>query len=59
MELIKGDLSEAARLVDDSETELYIYSPGALYALCTEVAMWNGDYDGAIGYSQRLYDLNV
>ena len=59
MELVNGDLISATKLVDNSQTELYLYSPGALYALCTEVAMWNHDYDGAIDYSQRLYDLNV
>ena len=47
MELVNGDLISATKLVDNSQTELYLYSPGALYALCTEVAMWNHDYDGA------------
>lgn len=57
MELIKADLERACDLVDNSLEELFIYSPGALYALCTDVAMWNHDYDKAIESSQMLYDL--
>lgn len=58
MELIKADLAKACQLVDNTQTEIFLYSPGALYALCTDVAMWNKDYDAAIDYSQKLIDLN-
>lgn len=58
MELINADLEEAVKLVDNNQTELFIYSPGALYALCTDVAMWNHKYQAAVDYSQKLFDLN-
>jgi hypothetical protein len=44
--------------MDVSQNDLYRFSPGALYALCTDVAMWNHDYIAAEKYSKMLYDLN-
>lgn len=57
MELVNNDLKKAVRLVDNTVDEQFIYNPGALYSLCTEVAMWNKDYNAAISYSQMLIDL--
>jgi len=59
MELINADLVEADRLVNTSFTGIFIYSPAALYALTTDVAMWNHDYDKAILFSQKLVDLKL
>lgn len=58
MKLINEDLSHAVELVDNSVEEQFLYSAGALYALCTEVAMWNYDYLSALTYSKMLLDLN-
>ena len=57
MELINADLEQALLLVDNYQEEVFLYSAGALYALCTDVAMWNHDYDKAIACSQQLFDL--
>lgn len=59
MELINADLIEADKLVNTSVAELFIYSPAALYALTTDVAMWNHDYEKAILFSQKLLDLQL
>lgn len=58
IDLVRTDLEKGCKLVDNTEEELFIYSPGALYALCTDVSMWNHDYDKAVEYSQMLFDLN-
>lgn len=58
IKLVREDLEKAMTLVNDNEQELFIYSPGALYALSTDVAMWLKDYDMAIDCSQRLFNLN-
>lgn len=59
MELIVADLEEADKLVNTSFTEIFIYTPAALYALTTDVAMWNKDYAKAIVFSQKLMDLKL
>lgn len=56
-ELILKDLEEACEKVNEGLEELYFFSAGALYALCTEVAMWNKNYDDAIFWSQSLINL--
>ena len=58
MQQIISDLDKAAANVDEGVEELYLYSAGALYALATEVAMWNHDYNRALDFSQRLIDLH-
>lgn len=55
---VRDDLKKAIDLVDNGAQEHFIYSPGALYALSTDVAMWLKDYDMAIDCSQKLFDLN-
>jgi len=59
MELIIDDLEEADKLVNTSFTELFIYTPAALYALTTDVAMWNMDFAKAIEFSKKLIDLKL
>lgn len=59
MELINADLVEADKLVNTSVAQVFIYSPAALYALTTDVAMWNHDYEKAILFSQKLMDLKL
>ncbi|MDD4589856.1 MAG: RagB/SusD family nutrient uptake outer membrane protein [Parabacteroides sp.] len=54
---VVSDLEKAVKLVDVTVDNIFIYSPGALYALCTDVAMWAKDYEKAVEYSQMLYDL--
>jgi len=56
--LILKDLDVALSKVDVSQNDIFIFSAGALYALCTDVAMWNHDYAKAVTYSQKLFDLN-
>ena len=55
--LVVSDLEKADSLVDVTVTELFIYSPAALYALTTDVAMWEHDYEKAVRYSDKLYAL--
>jgi tetratricopeptide (TPR) repeat protein len=56
--LILKDLHLADSLVDVTQTDIYRFSPGVLYSLYTDVAMWNHDYSTALTYSQKLYNLN-
>ena len=57
--LILTDLKQAVALVDTTKKdEIFRFSPGALYALGTDVAMWNHDYSAAIDYSTKLNKLN-
>ncbi|MBO4519099.1 MAG: RagB/SusD family nutrient uptake outer membrane protein [Paludibacteraceae bacterium] len=58
MQQVIADLDSAALYVDESVEELYLYSAGALYALATDVAMWNHDYLRALDFSERLMTLN-
>lgn len=58
MELIKSDLDNALKLVDNTAEALFTFSPAALYALCTDVAMWNKEYENALTYSTQLINLN-
>ncbi len=55
--LILKDLNVALEAVDVSQKEIFRFSAGALYALCTDVAMWNHDYVNAEKYSKMLLDL--
>ena len=55
--LILKDLDVAVNKVDVSQNDIFIFSAGALYALYTDVAMWNHDYVKAEKYSQKLLDL--
>ena len=57
MQQIVSDIDSALVNVDENVNELYLYSAGALYALATDVAMWNHEYGKALDYSQRLIDL--
>lgn len=57
MQQINRDIDSAVVNVDKNVEELYLYSAGALYALATDVAMWNQDYDRALNFSQQLIDL--
>ena len=57
MQQIIRDIDSAVVNVDENVTELYLYSAGALYALATDVAMWNHDYNKALDFSQRLINL--
>lgn len=54
---IIADVDSAMVHVDDSQFELYLFSPGALYALATDVAMWSHDYQKAIACSDKLLAL--
>ncbi|HCS87788.1 MAG TPA: RagB/SusD family nutrient uptake outer membrane protein [Bacteroidales bacterium] len=54
---VVSDLAMADSLVDVTVDEKFIYSPGALYALITDVAMWQKDYKKAVEYSDKLYSL--
>lgn len=56
-ELIISDLERADSLVDITVNELFIYSPAALYALTTDVAMWEKDYEKAVIFSDKLLAL--
>lgn len=56
--LVVSDLDRADSLVDVTVNELFIYSPAALYALMTDVAMWQHDYEKADVYSEKLIKLN-
>lgn len=58
MQLIVADLDTASVLVDESQQDLYRFSAGALYALQTDVAMWNHNFEKAIDYSERLINLH-
>lgn len=53
------DLEIADSLVDVTGRELFLYSPGALYALITDVAMWEKNYQKAVDFSDKLYGLNA
>jgi len=54
---IIDDLQMADSLVDVTVDELFIYSPAALYALTTDVAMWQKDYQKAVDFSDKLLKL--
>jgi starch-binding outer membrane protein, SusD/RagB family len=57
--LILKDLKAADELVKTYKVdEIFRFSPGALYALYTDVAMWNHDYATALKFSQKLIALN-
>jgi starch-binding outer membrane protein, SusD/RagB family len=57
--LILPDLKSSLAMVSAANTtEIFRFSRGALYSLCTDVAMWNHDFQGAINYSGLLYSLN-
>lgn len=56
-ELVVSDLRKADSLVDVTVNELFIYSPAALYALTTDVAMWEKDYEKAVNFSDKLFAL--
>jgi len=55
--LILKDLHLADSLVDVTQKDVFRFSAGPLYALMTDVAMWNHDYAKAVLYSQKLFDL--
>lgn len=57
--LIIHDLAMADSLVDITVNEKFIYSPAALYALTTDVAMWAKDYEKAVAYSDKLLALGL
>lgn len=42
--VIMKDLYQSMKLVDVSQTDLYRFNAGAIYALATDVAMWNHNY---------------
>lgn len=54
---VVADLDTAAVLVNPDVDELFLYSPAALYAFITEVAMWDKNWEKAIEYSQKVFDL--
>lgn len=56
--LVISDLEKADSLVDITVEELYLYSCGALYALTTDVAMWQKDYEKAVQYAEKLIAIN-
>ena len=56
--LILKDLDVALSKVDVSQNDIFIFGAGALYALCTDVAMWNHDYVKAELYSGKLIKLS-
>jgi len=56
--LILKDLHLSDSLTDVTQTDMFRFSPGVLYSLYTDVAMWNHDYATALTYSQKLYTLN-
>ena len=55
--LVVSDLAAADTLVNVIVDEKFIYSPAALYALTTDVAMWEKDYEKAVLFSDKLYAL--
>lgn len=57
--LVISDLQKADSLVDVTVNEKFIYSPAALYALITDVAMWEKDYEKAVVYSDKLLALGI
>lgn len=57
--VILSDIHMADSLVYISKQNLYRFDAGTLYAMATDVAMWNHDYESALTYSQKLYNLNL
>lgn len=57
LEWVGKDLEEAARLVDEGQSDVFRFNAGALYTLYTDYAMWMHDYEKAELYSRKLIDL--
>jgi len=55
--VILKDLNFAVNNVDETQKDVFRFSAGPLYALATDVAMWNHDYAKAVYYSKKLLDL--
>ncbi len=57
--LVVRDLEIADSLVDvTKDNSIFRFSAGALYALTTDVAMWQKDYQKAVDFADKLYGLN-
>lgn len=57
LNLISSDLKLSVQKIDETAVDVYLYNSGAVYALYTDFSMWIKDYDNAVLYSQKLYDL--
>jgi hypothetical protein len=58
LSLISSDLKLSLQKVDETAANVYLFNAGALYALYTDFSMWIHDYDNAVLYSQKLYDIS-
>lgn len=52
--VILKDIKKSMSLVDVSSSDIYRFNAGALYALATDIAMWNHDYNLADSCSNIL-----
>src|SRR5690606_24159112 len=56
-EVILNDLNLALNLVTPTENTVWEVNIGGIYAMLTDVYMWNHDYPGALDASQELIAL--
>lgn len=57
LKLIGSDLELSVEKTDETINNVYLCNAGAIYALYTDYALWIKDYEKAVLYSQKLYDL--